>query len=654
MRGLRAFVPLAVALLLGLGGIPAGVSARATGTVRITGSMSFTDPTLPLILREPVFDLWDLHGFITRDPMWLAPASSQILGRGTLDGRRLTGTYTVDLPIEPEGILNKVDHSNDGGAGVQVFAANYAPNLTGTPYLEGNDRDYALGWPTDLASIVTDSENHDEVTGGKLIVWAPDSSENFPTGFGADGLLFTADDPINTIPAGWSVVDLDQKPFRVSTNATEDVQLYESASAAVKDYSGQSYVDSFDSLFHSVSTNWAFNGVPSKHIDWQGLHDRVRPKVVAAQAAHDPAAFEAALAEFINSIPDGHSSIVGDLESARFGRLARAGYGFSLIPLGNGRFTVIFVTRGSPAEKAGLKVGAVVTKFNGRPIAQAVAAVVPPVTDSEPAQHIYQQARYLLRAPVGRVASVTFANPGGTARTVKIRSIEETDSLRRTSIHYNAPPATTPVEFTFLQSGAGYVRVNTNFDDLHLILSEFQYALTQFSNSAVTDIVIDLRYNDGGVTLGFAGFLSDQTIDFGTLEYYSQKTGQFEATGHPDRVIPKEPEFRFAHIAVLVGPACFSACELEAYALAQLPQAMVVGMYPSAGVEAEVSQGQYTMPAGISIQIPTGRFVNPDGSLFLEGVGVQPTIRVPLTLANVRSSDDVVLKAAERALAAAH
>jgi C-terminal processing protease CtpA/Prc len=650
MKRSRRVVGLATILLAASIGVPASASA-ASGPVKISGSFAFTDPSIPLLFSEQVADLYDLHGFITRDPTWHAPYTSQIIGHATVDAEKMTGSYSIELPIQPEGTLNKVDHSGDAGAGVQVFAANYAPNFTGSPYLEGNDRAFAIGWPTDLASIVTDPENNDEVIGGKVIVWAPDAGENFPSGFGADGLLFTADDPINTIPAGWSVVDLDQSPFKVSTESTPNVKLYEATDVALKDYSKQSYVEAFQSLFDSVSTNWAFNGAPGKHIDWQALYQRAKPKVAAAQAAHDAAAFNAAIAEFINSIPDGHSGIFGDLEDARFTALASAGYAFTMVPLDNGKFTVIFVTPGSPAEKAGIKVGAVITKFNGIPIAKAVAAVVPPLTTSEQSDRTYQQARYLLRAPAGRVASITFTNPGASSKTVKIKAIKERDSLRRSSIFFDAPLPTSPVEFRYLDSGDGYVRINTNFDDLHLIFDEFQYALNQFELNGITDVIVDLRWNSGGVFLGLAGFLTEKTISYGTLEYYSEKTHTFVPQGAPTQVIPLDPQFDFDHIAVLVGPACASACELEAYGFSKLSNTIVVGMHPSSGIEAEVSRGQYLLPEGIGVQIPTGRFVNRDGSLFLEGQGVPLDVQVPVTLANLLSPDDVVLEAAERALA---
>jgi hypothetical protein len=70
-------------------------------------------------------------------------------------------------------------------------------------------------------------------------------------------------------------------------------------------------------------------------------------------------------------------------------------------------------------------------------------------------------------------------------------------------------------------------------------------------------------------------------------------------------------------------------------------------MYPTAGVEAEVSRGQFLLPDGLSFQLPTGRFLLPDGSLFLEGKGVPPTARVPINEETLLTSDDVELRTAE-------
>jgi C-terminal processing protease CtpA/Prc len=53
------------------------------------------------------------------------------------------------------------------------------------------------------------------------------------------------------------------------------------------------------------------------------------------------------------------------------------------------------------------------------------------------------------------------------------------------------------------------------------------------------------------------------------------------------------------------------------------------------------------MPTGISLQVPTGRIVLPDGSLFLEGTGVPPTVKVPVDVQSLTSGQDVVLQKAE-------
>src|SRR4029079_17550487 len=112
---------------------------------------------------------------------------------------------------------------------------------------------------------------------------------------------------------------------------------------------------------------------------------------------------------------------------------------------------------------------------------------------------------------------------------------------------------------------------------------------------------------------------------------------------------PYEQQYRFPNVALLVDQTCTSACEIEAYGFSKLPNVVVVGQYPSGGVEAEVARGQFELPEGIKLQFPTGRIVLPDGSLFLKGQGVQPTVRVPIDEKSVLSSDDVVLKAAEAA-----
>jgi hypothetical protein len=155
-----------------------------------------------------------------------------------------------------------------------------------------------------------------------------------------------------------------------------------------------------------------------------------------------------------------------------------------------------------------------------------------------------------------------------------------------------------------------------------------------------------MRQNSGGASLGLAGFLTDQEIPLGQLEYFSEKTGKFEPEGPRDRVLPNQGQYSFPKMALLVGQGCASACELEAYGFSQVPGMEVVGMYPTAGVEAEVARGQYQLPENFTAQFPTGRFTREDGSVFLEGQGVIPTIKVPIDETTVTSLDDVEMNRA--------
>jgi hypothetical protein len=98
-------------------------------------------------------------------------------------------------------------------------------------------------------------------------------------------------------------------------------------------------------------------------------------------------------------------------------------------------------------------------------------------------------------------------------------------------------------------------------------------------------------------------------------------------------------------MVLLVGPACFSACEIEAYGFSQVPGMIVVGQFSTGGVEAETARGSFNLPEGFSVTVPTGRFILSDGSIFLEGQGVPPTLKVPVDATTALSTEDVVLQA---------
>jgi len=235
-----------------------------------------------------------------------------------------------------------------------------------------------------------------------------------------------------------------------------------------------------------------------------------------------------------------------------------------------------------------------------------------------------------------------------------LTAIAERDSFSRTSVYFGVETdPLLPVDARVIAEGnaeVGYIRINSNNDDLNLVIRLFERALKQFGARKVAGIVIDMRYNSGGAPLGLAGFLTDQEIPMGQLEYYSDATGKFEPEGVREKVYPNSNQYHFENMVLLVGQACYSACEIEAYGFSQVPGMITVGQYPTSGTEAEVARGQFALPEGFSLQVPTGRFTLPDGSIFLEGQGVAPTLRVPADETTVYSTEDIVLQAGLKAV----
>ncbi|MGC1377198.1 MAG: S41 family peptidase [Anaerolineales bacterium] len=618
----------------------------------ITGTFTYTNEIITEYYVEDAVALVDMYGFVKRDKDWIIPVSSQTLGFLQIDPAKKTGAFSVQLPEVPLGQFVDVDNNGKPDTGVQVFAVSYWPNLSGGPYSEGDDK--STGWPNYLASVRTDSEKQDEVTGGKLVVWSPDDKQQFPTAFGADGKLFTADDPVGPMPAGYSIVDLDKKPFELTRPAKPNMTLYEPTDAAIKDYSKDSYSAAFDKLVAFLRTEYAFNGIQGKQPDWDKLVASLRPRVLQAEQNQDANAYYAALRDFIYAFKDGHTGMnAGDLFTQDFQTNYVGSLGFNARVLDDGRVLVKYVLPGGPAEKAGMKAGAVITKLDGKAVRDVIDAQ--PLffnLQSSPIGTLYSKTILLTRTKPGAQVSVSFTNPGGQEQSVTLTAFREVDNLL-TELGYNQSQGLVPVELQTLKVGdktIGYLKINTNSDDLNLLVRLFERGLKKFQEQKVAGIIIDLRNNSGGAPLGLAGFLTDQEIIMGQMQYYSSAAGKFEPEGEPEKVTPNQNQYHFDKMAVLVGLNCASACELEAYGFSQVPGMMVVGQYPTGGIEAEVSRGQIKMPENISMQFPTGREVLPDGSLFLEGTGVQPTIHVPVNETTVLSPNDVVLQAAEDAI----
>ena len=147
-----------------------------------------------------------------------------------------------------------------------------------------------------------------------------------------------------------------------------------------------------------------------------------------------------------------------------------------------------------------------------------------------------------------------------------------------------------------------------------------------------------------------AAYFFDQEIVVGNMAKYNEGSGDFYMDPADEtRMIPPRAELQYSGpVAVLVGPACASACEFFSYDMSINDQATFVGQYPTDGAGGSVED--FMMPEDITVQITIGRAVDAQGKIHLEGKGVGPTVKVPVTLETLQrqeNGEDVILHAAE-------
>ena len=586
--------------------------------------------------------LEDESGFVARNFEFVIPPENQVIGPLSRTGVH-NWEYVLHLPAVPPGVLVDVDNNGQTDAGVRIFAVAVQANVVGDPFL---GRDEFRGWSSVWTSARIDSENRDEISGGILIIWAPDAEQSFPLDFGPDGLLFTSDESTGRLQPGYTIVDLDSTPFAFRKESTPEITLYE-GDVSVNDYSELSYSEAFEKLWHKASVEYPFTKM--KNIGWQDLYNRIAPRVAAAQSSSNRQTWYMAMRDFTMSISDGHVGLIGD-DGGIFQSETRGGSGLVLTELSDGRVLVSFIATGSAAETAGIELGAEIITVNGQPVKEAAAAVTE-WTGPFSTQHVrrLEQYRYLTRGKVGSTIQLKWRNPQDVERQASVKLRPEQASLTASSLFVDFDRDAPPVEYEILKdSGLGYVRIWSLADDLNLTIRLFKRAVELFIERNTPGVILDLRTNLGGSPMGtgLAAYFTTEELDVMRGYYYSESLKTFDTHGPPDSIEPNEELHYNGRIVVLISAACASACENVAWVFSQLPQVTVLGHYPSNGIMGEVGRGQYKLPGNLSFQIPTGMDQDMNGNIIVEGIGVKPDVLVPVTEETLFDGGDALLEQA--------
>jgi carboxyl-terminal processing protease len=268
---------------------------------------------------------------------------------------------------------------------------------------------------------------------------------------------------------------------------------------------------------------------------------------------------------------------------------------------------VVSVFDGSPAKRAGIHQGAVVTAVNGHSIAGESA----------------ESATARIKGPPGTAVSLTLIESGGKRRTV---------TLKRARIE--VPTVETKLK-TVDGKKLGVVELVTFSSGAH---GELRSAIKRLQAQGARGIVLDLRGNGGGLlreaVLVASAFIEDGPIV--STDGRSQPRRTFEAEG--EALKPPLP------VVVLVDGGTASASEIVAGAIRDRGRGQVVGEKTfGKGVFQEVEP----LSNGGALDLTVGRYYLPRG----ENIGTRGIVPEHKARDNPRTSRDEALPVALDVLA---
>ena len=453
------------------------------------------------------------------------------------------------------------------------------------------------------------------------------------------------------LPAGYTLVSLDSDPFTFDRSAEPVVNLIEGEASEADDFSEMDYTAAFDAMLDKFRREYAFTEY--KGIDWDAMSAEFRPRFEQAQADADPETYEFALRDFAWSIPDSHVGVsFGPSVYRGFREAIAGGVGIAIRELDDGRIVVNFLLEDSPADEAGIELRAEILEINGQPAAEYVSETV---AWSEPfsleEQKRLQQLRYATRFPADSEVELSWRNPGAEEiSSAVLPTSDERDSFDFSSFFQGRDRHRLPLEFEEIEgSDFTLVQIHSFSDNERLTIDLWERLIDELNYYAVPGLVIDMRSNGGGsgwLAQQMAAYFFNEPHVLGNSGFYDEDTEDFffDPDTEDDFILPPEDLRYDGEVAVLVYSSCYSACEFFSYYMTVEGRAAIVGHTATAGAGGSVET--FYMPDDMEVTFTIGRAVDADHNIHLEGIGVVPTLRVPVTEETLFSDGDPVLDAA--------
>lgn len=266
------------------------------------------------------------------------------------------------------------------------------------------------------------------------------------------------------------------------------------------------------------------------------------------------------------------------------------GIGVYITPGDDNKILIVSPIEDTPAEKAGLKTGDKIIRINGTDYtAEQIDAAVK-VMKGEP----------------------------GTSVTLTVQKAEPKDGQSVMDIVINREKIRIKtVKPTMLEDNIGYIRITT-FD--MQTAKDFENAYAALKNKGMKSLVIDLRYNPGGM-IDSTVAISDLFMGEGIVTYTKTKSGKIE-------YFKSDKQKEDIPIVLLINEGSASASEIMAGAMKDTKRATLIGTKTfGKGI---VQKVQRFGNDGEGIKMTVSEYFTPNG-INIHGIGIEPDIEIKLS-----------------------
>ncbi len=366
-------------------------------------------------------------------------------------------------------------------------------------------------------------------------------------------------------------------------------------------------------------------------VDWKKVRTAYEPKALAPGLSDRE--FHDVLRRMLGELKLSHFGIYPPTAEVVAAQTGRGVTGIDVLML-DGVPVINRVDVGSPAAKAGVRTGEILTTVDGKPWKEIVA----PLEASLAARKVTAGIRLIqlertLEATINSKPESTLSlgvlDAADQPKIFKIIRAPFTGEMSQAL--GNFPPQEVVFDAHLLPENVGYIRFN-----MWVVpqMAKLRKAVAEFAHARA--IIVDLRGNPGGVggmAPGLAGLLFSEKASLGSMR---TRGGSMEFVAFP------QPDPFTGKVIVLTDHGTGSTSEVFAAGMQDTARATIVGETTAGAVLPSVFE---KLPTGYLFQYAISDYRSPKNVL-IEGSGVVPDVQIKQTRASLLAGGDAQLAAA--------